>query len=121
MLTDLACNQVDLPKELGSRPCQILHKMLVCPSVKTSQQNLSSSDSVSILLIQALFGLCFFRKMGPGLPVGVRAVDPALASSQSDCDDFIQPHSVEQRGVTRVDAAVPRLSPLRNPRPFERH
>lgn len=54
--------------------------------------------------------------MGPGLPVGVRTVDPTLASLQSACNDFIQPHSVEQQGVTGVDVALPTLIPLRNPK-----
>ncbi|TNN78318.1 hypothetical protein EYF80_011558 [Liparis tanakae] len=33
------------------------------------------------------------------LPLGVKGVDPNLASSQSARDDFIQPHSAEQRVV----------------------
>lgn len=113
----LACDQDSLKagllKELGMCPLQILHKMLLCLSVRTSQRNLSSSHTVSILLIQTLFWLCFSRKMGPGLPVGVRAADPSLATSQFVSDDFIQPHSVEQQGVTRVDVALPTSIPSR--------
>lgn len=51
--------------------------------------------------------------MGPGVSVGFRAVDPTLAGLQCVRNDFIQPHSVEQQGVTRVDVALPTLIPLR--------
>lgn len=63
-------------KQFAVRPCQILHKMLVGLSVKSSWRILSGSDSVSIPLIPAHFGKYFFRKTGPGLLVGVRTVDP---------------------------------------------
>lgn len=64
------------------------------------------------LLRECIFVFIFLED-GAGLPVGVRAVDPALASSQYASNDFIQAHSVEQRGVTRVDVELPTHSLLR--------
>lgn len=118
MLSSLPCHVLieSWPcRKSGQCPCQIMHKVPVWLSVKTSEQDPTSSDSPRVLLIQAVIHL-FPMKMGLGSPVGVRTVDPSLASSQSACNDFIQPHSEEQQGVTRVDVAMPAL-PLRNPMP----
>lgn len=128
MLTDLAWDRVSERK-----PPQRAGYASLSNTAQNASLPVSQSFLAEPLLQRFLWASCwcrqffffcflfFCRKTGPGLPVGVKAVDPALASSESVCNDFIQPHSVQQRGATRIDVALPTLIPLRNPRPIERH
>lgn len=97
MLTDLAWDRVSERKPPQRAGYASLSNTAQNASLPVSQSFLAEPLSERPADAGSFFSFCFFvfcRKTGPGLPVGVKAVDPALASSESVCNDFIQPHSV---------------------------
>lgn len=125
-LSDLARDQFSLRenllKEAVMCPCQMLHKTLVFLPVKTSVWNLSKR----IMLIQKIFffffcGVFFSEDGAPASRWGSKQLTSTVASSLPVCHDSILSYSVQQRGVTGIDLALPTPTSLKDLGPFERH